>query len=84
MPTPYPGSAGSRSPCSAATAPRKPNGTWVRTPAPSPVFRSDPLAPRCSRLTSTVSASRTIPWEGRPAMSQTNPNPQELCSNDGS
>ena len=53
-------------------------------PAPSPVLASDPAAPRCSRLTRTVRASRTMACEGRPAMSTTNPNPHASCSVDGS
>ena len=50
----------------AATSERNVWGIWMVSPAPSPVFFSDPVAPRCSRLTRTVSASRTMAWEGRP------------------
>ncbi len=73
-----------RWPASAATARRKAWGRARRIPAPSPVFASEPDAPRCSRLTRTVSASRTMACEGRPAMSTTKPKPQASCSVDGS
>ena len=56
----------------------------MRIPAPSPVFFSEPLAPRCSRLTRTVRASLTMPWDVRPAMSHTKPKPQESCSKEDS
>ena len=50
----------------------------MRMPAPSPVLASEPAAPRCSRLTSTVSASRTMAWDRRPATSTTKPKPHEI------
>src|SRR5512142_152483 len=49
-------------------------------PAPSPVLGSLPLAPRCSRLRSTVSALATVSWLGSPDRSATKPTPHASCS----
>lgn len=56
MPTAYAPAAGSSNP---ATSRRNASGTWDRMPAPSPESGSAPVAPRCSRLRSTVSACST-------------------------
>src|SRR3954463_9327418 len=53
-------------------------------PAPSPVFFSQPDAPRCSRLKSTCNPLSTIECERLPAMSTTKPRPQASCSCRGS
>ncbi len=74
------GFCGSASPSCSASARRNACGIWSRMPAPSPVFFSAPTAPRCSRLTSTVSAFATMSCEARPFTSTTNPKPQASCS----
>jgi len=56
----------------------------MRIPAPSPVFGSQPQAPRCRRFLSTVRALSTIVWDFRPLMSTTKPTPQASCSWEGS
>src|SRR6185295_9127974 len=53
-------------------------------PAPSPVFFSQPHAPRCSRLSRTSIAFSTIEWVLRPLRSTTNPTPHASCSCAGS
>ena len=72
--------------CRLARAQRATNacGICVRSPAPSPVFFSLPVAPRCSRLQRTCSALRTMSWEGRAFTSTTKPKPQASCSLAGS
>jgi len=52
--------------------------------APSPVFFSQPHAPRWLRLTRTVSALRMIALDLRPLMSATKPTPHASCSYRGS
>ena len=44
------GFGGSSNPAAAASSRRNRSGTWIRMPAPSPVFCSAPAAPRWSRL----------------------------------
>ena len=53
MPAAYSPTGGSSK---STTARRKASGICVRMPAPSPVPASEPIAPRCSRLRSAVSA----------------------------
>src|SRR5260370_40861964 len=53
-------------------------------PAPSPVFVSQPQAPRCSRLSSTWIPCRTMSCDLRPLRLATKPTPQESCSYRGS
>src|SRR5438094_714882 len=60
------------------------SGTCSRMPAPSPVFGSQPHAPRCRRLISTSRPWRTIAWDLRPLMSTTKPTPHASCSWAGS
>ncbi len=55
-----------------------------RSPAPSPVFDSLPVAPRWARLSRMVSACSTIAWEGTPLIFTTKPVPQASCSYAGS
>ena len=59
-------------------------GTWERMPAPSPESGSEPVAPRCSRLRSTVSACSTSAWLASPVRVATKPTPQASCSLRGS
>ena len=66
------------------TARNSSSGIWVRMPAPSPVSGSAPLAPRWSRLRSTVSAWATVLCTRRPDRSATMPTPQASCSLAGS
>ena len=62
MPTEYSPSGGrSKSTLARSSA----SGTWVRMPAPSPEFGSEPAAPRWSRLCSAVRPAATI--DARPA-----------------
>ena len=49
---------------SPTTARRNSSGICVRMPAPSPVPASEPIAPRCSRLRSAVSAWSTMSCPG--------------------
>ena len=60
------------------------SGTWMRIPAPSPVSTSAPLAPRCSRWSSTSSARSTVRWLALPVRHATAPTPQLSCSKFGS
>ena len=53
-------------------------------PAPSPVFTSQPHAPRCRRFTETSNACRTSLCDRSPLMFTTNPTPHESCSKRGS
>ena len=62
---------------------KKACGIWISTPAPSPVFASQPEAPRWSRLVSTSIACWRIRLDLRPLMSTTKPTPQASCSNHG-
>ena len=55
-PLPYSPAAGSGISRRAHSRRRNRSGIWIRMPAPSPVFGSQPQAPRCRRFLSTVSA----------------------------
>src|SRR5262245_14765088 len=70
----------SRSHCPA----RKRWGNCRRMPAPSPVFFSQPQAPRCSRLSRICTAPATTSWDLRPLRSTRKPTPQASCSYRGS
>src|SRR6185436_6937575 len=84
IPTPYCPAAGS-STRSAFTSRRKnASGICTRIPAPSPVFGSQPQAPRCVRFWRTVRPFCTISCEGSPFTFTTNPTPQASCSMRGS
>ena len=74
--------AGGRS--KSAVARSRASGTWVRMPAPSPEFGSEPAAPRWSRLCSAVRPMATIDRERRPWASATKATPQASCSLAGS
>ena len=74
-----PGPAG-RTRARSHSSARKRCGIWIRMPAPSPVFFSQPQAPRCSRFTSTCTAWSTMAWDFRPCASTTKPMPQASCS----
>src|SRR6267378_7102502 len=52
-------------------------------PAPSESFGSQPTAPRCVRLRSTVSPCSTMVCDLRPLMFATKPTPQASCSFSG-
>ena len=71
-------------PAAASDSAKRAKGTWVSTPAPSPVRESAPTPPRWVRLTSPARARSTIRREDRPAISTTRPTPHESRSNDGS
>ena len=63
---------------------RKPWGSWIRTPAPSPVVGSAPAAPRCSRSSSASSARSMTSWRCWPSRRATHATPHASCSNAGS
>ena len=73
-----------RRPASPHSSARKPCGICIRMPAPSPVFFSQPQAPRCSRFSSTWTACSTMSWDLRPWTSTTKPMPHASCSWRGS
>ncbi len=52
------------------------SGRWTRIPAPSPVFDSAPVVPRCSRLASSDRPSVTMSWSAWASRSITTPTPQ--------
>ena len=52
----------------------------TRMPAPSPLFSSQPHAPRWFMFSSISSASETIWCDALPLMWQMNPTPQASCS----
>lgn len=81
MPTAYAPASGSSNP---ATSRKNASGTWERMPAPSPESGSEPVAPRCSRLRSTVSAWSTRVWDASPVRVATKPTPHASCSLRGS
>ncbi len=81
MPTAYAPASGSSNP---ATSRRNASGTWDRMPAPSPESGSEPVAPRCSRFRSTVSACSTRVWVASPVRFATKPTPQASFSLRGS
>ncbi len=81
MPTAYAPASGRSNP---ATSRKKASGTWERMPAPSPESGSEPVAPRCSRLRSTVSAWSTRVWDASPVRVATKPTPHASCSLRGS
>ena len=56
----------------------------IRMPAPSPVFASQPQAPRCSRLISSFSPCSTMACERRPLRWTTKPTPHASFSKRGS
>ena len=84
MPTPYSPAPGSSMPAAGAAFARNLWGTCRSMPAPSPVFTSQPHAPRCSRFRPTSNACRTSLCDRSPLMLTTNPTPHESCSNRGS
>ena len=59
-------------------------GICIRMPAPSPVFFSQPHAPRCSRFSRISSPFLTMLEDFRPLRSTTKPTPQASCSWRGS
>lgn len=81
IPTAYEPASGSSN---SATSRKKVSGTCERIPAPSPESGSEPVAPRCSRLRSTVSACSTSAWLASPVRVATKPTPQASCSLRGS
>src|SRR3954470_20343837 len=52
----------------------------MRSPAPSESFGSQPTAPRCVRLRSTVRPCSTMVCDFLPLMCATKPTPQASCS----
>src|SRR3954469_7369951 len=80
-PTAYSPIGGSSKSTSARSSP---SGTWVRMPAPSPEFGSEPAAPRWSRLCRAVSPDATMARERRPRASATKATPQASLSLAGS
>src|SRR3954468_23558474 len=84
MPTPYCPAGGSFTPCLAISSRRKRSGIWISSPAPSESFGSQPTAPRCVRLRSTVSPCSTIVCDFLPLMCATKPTPHASCSREGS
>ena len=83
-PAPYQSVSGRRMPASPHTRRKNRWGFWISIPTPSPVFTSQPQAPRCNRFFRMVRAFSTILWDLRPLMSTTKPTPQESCSVAGS
>ena len=84
IPIPYDPCAGKSNPSFLHSLLKNVCGIWVSIPAPSPVFRSPPMAPRCSRFRSIVIPSSTIWWDTSPLILATNPTPQLSCSKNGS
>ena len=80
MPAAYSPTGGSSK---STTARRKASGIWVRMPAPSPVPASEPIAPRCSRLRSAVSASSMMSCPASPRSVATIARPQASFSKAG-
>src|SRR5262245_46931437 len=84
MPTPYWPSGGSLTPCFDIASRRNLSGIWISSPAPSESFGSQPTAPRCVRLRSTVRPCSTIECDFLPLMCATKPTPHASCSREGS
>ena len=80
MPAAYSPTGGSSKP---TTARRKASGICVRMPAPSPVPASEPIAPRCSRLRSAVSARSMMSCPASPRSVATIARPQASFSKAG-
>src|SRR3954471_384216 len=80
MPTPYWPAGGSFTPCLAISSRRNRSGIWIRMPAPSESLGSQPTAPRCVRLRSTVRPCSTMVCDFLPLMLATKPTPQASCS----
>ena len=81
VPTAYWPAGGS---AKSTTSRRKPSGTPIRMPAPSPESGSAPEAPRWSRLRRAVNACSTMSWLGTPVRVATKATPQASCSAAGS
>lgn len=84
MPTPYSPGSGRVNPQEAHSRSKNACGIWIRSPAPSPVTGSLPLAPRCCRLTRIWIPFRIMSCDGTPLMLAMNPRPQASRSNAGS
>ncbi|MDF2554571.1 MAG: hypothetical protein K0R60_466 [Microbacterium sp.] len=80
MPAAYSPTGGSSN---STTARRNASGIWVRMPAPSPVPASDPMAPRCSRFRSAVSARSMMSCPASPRSVATMARPHASFSNAG-
>src|SRR5712671_5664896 len=84
IPTPYWPAAGRSMRSAFASRRKNASGICTRMPAPSPVSGSQPHAPRCVRLFSTVRPFWTISCERSPLTFTTKPTPQASCSMRGS
>src|SRR5712692_9751210 len=80
MPTPYWPAGGSFTACFAMISRKNLSGIWIRQPAPSESFGSQPTAPRWVRLRRTVSPCSTIECDFLPLMWATKPTPHASCS----
>ena len=84
IPTPYSPSGGSVKPSLPHSLAKKVCGIWMVIPAPSPVFGSEPLAPRCARFTNIWIPFMIVSCERSPFTLTIKPIPHASCSLRGS